>query len=174
VIHVYGFTGLFMAAGTLKASRASGWASLAVYVACGLGLLLVQPVSAYMPSAYARANLGPFGGLVNDLAAIVPGEGSRPAVVAIGRFLAFAYTYHYLNWFSKTEVIRWHDMSGTRMAVIGVLWLVSVGLYAWDYTVGLTALFYLSVTHVFLEFPLDARTLRDVLTGARRPSARPA
>jgi hypothetical protein len=171
VIHVYVFTGLFILAGTLKSPRPSGWASLATYVACGGGLLVVQPASVYTPSAYALANLGPFGSLVDDMAALVPGEGEHPALVAIGRFLAFAYTYHYLNWFSKTEIIRWHEMSRVRMGVIGVLWVLSVALYAYDYAVGLTALFFLSVTHVFLEFPLDVRTLREVLAGGRAAPA---
>jgi hypothetical protein len=30
--------------------------------------------------------------------------------VLLMRFIAFAYLYHYLNWFSKTEVIRWHKV----------------------------------------------------------------
>ena len=30
--------------------------------------------------------------------------------IMLMRFIAFAYMYHYLNWFSKTEVIRWHKV----------------------------------------------------------------
>ena len=43
VVHVYVFTGLFILAGSMKSRSRSGYASLAVYVACGLGLLLIQP-----------------------------------------------------------------------------------------------------------------------------------
>ena len=57
------------------------------------------------------------------------------------------------------------------MAGIGVLWLASVGLYAYDYATGLAALFFLSIVHVFLEFPLDARTFVDVVAARRRPAA---
>jgi hypothetical protein len=171
IVHVYLFTGLFILAGSMKSRSRSGYASLAVYLACGAGLLLVQPATSYEPSDYAVKNLDSFGGLVAAMARLVPGEGAHPALVAIGRFLAFAYTYHYLNWFSKTGVIRWHEISRARMAGIGALWLASVGLYAYDYATGLAALFFLSIVHVFLEFPLDARTLVDVVAARRRPAA---
>ena len=171
VVHVYLFTGLFILAGSMKSRSRSGYASLAVYVACGVALLVIQPASSYQPSAYAIDNLGPFRGLVSALGRIVPGHGEHPAIIAVGRFLGFAYTYHYLNWFSKTGVIRWHQISGTRMASIGVLWVASVALYAYDYETGLVALFFLSIVHVFLEFPLDARTFVEVVTARRRPAA---
>lgn len=167
VVHVYAFTGLFILAGSLKSGSRSGYLSLAVYLACGVGLLLAQPATTYQPSAYAAANLDPFSSLIGAMAFVLPGQGARPAVVAIGRFLGFAYTYHYLNWFSKTGIIRWHEVSRARMAGIAVLWLASMALYAYDYATGLAALFFLSIVHVFLEFPLDARTLVDVV-GARR------
>jgi hypothetical protein len=170
VIHVYVFTGLFILAGSIRSGSRSGYASFAVFVACGLGLLLVQPATAYEPTAFATANMGAFMPVVDVLDRMLPGDG-RQALVATGRFLGFAYTYHYLNWFSKTGVIRWHEISRARMAGIGTLWLASVGLYTYDYATGLAALFFLSVVHVFLEFPLDARTLAEVMTMRRRPVA---
>ncbi|HXJ33193.1 MAG TPA: hypothetical protein VMS22_04065 [Candidatus Eisenbacteria bacterium] len=169
VVHVYVFTGVFILAGSMKAHSRSGYASFAVYVVCGAALLLVQPAAAgYDPSPYTRAGVEPFGGLIDAMALLVPGRGEWPAVVAIGRFLAFAYTYHYLNWFSKTGIIRWHEMSRARMAVIGVVYAASLAVYAADYRIGLMALFFLSIAHVFLEFPLDTRTIVDVATGMRR------
>jgi hypothetical protein len=168
VIHVYVFTGLFVLAGTLKTRSRSGYLSLAVFLACGIGLLLVQPATDYEPSTWALQNLGPFGGTIDGLARLMPGEGRHPALMAIGRFLAFAYTYHYLNWFSKTEVIRWHRISGARLASIAALWLASVALYLVDYATGLAALFFLSTAHVYLEFPLDARTVAELFGSARR------
>jgi hypothetical protein len=35
------------------------------------------------------------------------------------------------------------------------LWLTACGLYAYNYSVGLTFLFFLSFCHVLLEFPLN-------------------
>lgn len=173
VVHVYLFTGLFILAGSMKSRSRSGYASLAVYAACGLGLLLVQPASTYEPSSYASANLEPFSGLVGAMVRVAPGHGGHDAVVAIGRFLGFAYTYHYLNWFSKTGIIRWHAVGAARMGGIVALWAASVGLYAYDYATGLGALFFLSIVHVFLEFPLDARTLVDVVSARRTATAAP-
>jgi len=171
VVHVYVFTGIFILAGSLKSRSRSGYASFAVFLICGLGLLLVQPTTPLALSAYARENLGPFEGMVYAMTRILPDvAGDRAsAIMGIGRFLGFAYTYHYLNWFSKTGVIRWHEIGVPRMAMIGVLWASSVGLYWYDYATGLAALFFLSIVHVFLEFPLDARTLVEVVTARRRP-----
>ena len=33
------------------------------------------------------------------------------AFFKVQAFLAFAYTYHYLNWFSKTLIIKWHQVA---------------------------------------------------------------
>jgi len=168
VIHVYVFTGLFLLAGCLKRRNRTGWLSLAVFVACGAGLLLLQPATGYRPTDGVLANLRPFDGLLSAMTRIT-GEGPA-AITAVGRFLAFAYTYHYLNWFSKTRVIRWHEMSRRRLLAIGALWAASVGLYAWDYALGLGALFVLSMAHAFLEFPLDARTLAGLAGRQLAPS----
>jgi hypothetical protein len=74
------------------------------------------------------------------------------------RFIAFAYTYHYLNWFSKTSIIKWHEVSARRTVGIVGLWLLSLALYAHDYQTGMMALYFLSILHVMLEFPLNHRT----------------
>jgi hypothetical protein len=75
--------------------------------------------------------------------------------IAIMRFIAFAYTYHYLNWFSKTKVIRWHDIPKSRSIFIVILWVISIILYAVDYSLGFKWLFLLSFMHVMVEFPLN-------------------
>ena len=75
--------------------------------------------------------------------------------IMLMRFFAFAYLYHYLNWFSKTEVIRWHKVPKIRLIVIVILWLFACALYAYNYALGLSFLFFLSFSHVLLEFPLN-------------------
>jgi hypothetical protein len=75
--------------------------------------------------------------------------------IMLMRFIAFAYLYHYLNWFSKTEVIRWHKVPKVRFIAVIVLWLAAGGFYIYDYGLGLSVLFFLSFTHVLLEFPLN-------------------
>ena len=79
--------------------------------------------------------------------------------IMLMRFIAFAYLYHYLNWFSKTEIIRWHKVPKIRFIGVIALWLISCGLYAYDYAIGLSFLFFLSFTHVLLEFPLNVTSI---------------
>jgi len=75
--------------------------------------------------------------------------------IMLMRFIAFAYLYHYLNWFSKTEVIRWHKVPKLRFAAVILLWVIASAFYAYDYSLGLSLLFFLSFSHVLLEFPLN-------------------
>jgi hypothetical protein len=79
--------------------------------------------------------------------------------IMLMRFIAFAYLYHYLNWFSKTEIIRWHKVPKVRFVSVILLWITSCVLYAYDYGIGLSFLFFLSFTHVLLEFPLNVTSL---------------
>ena len=91
--------------------------------------------------------------------------------IKIQIFIAFCYTYHYLNWFSKTTIIGWNrNISKTRILVILLIWSTSVFLYWYDYKVGLSALFFLSMLHVFLEFPLNITTIKAILKKILLPS----
>jgi len=82
--------------------------------------------------------------------------------IQLQRFIAFAYTYHYLNWFSKTSIIGWHKTSKIHLIFTAVIWVLSVSLYVYDYTVGLKVLLFLSILHVVLEFPLNAHSFVGV------------
>jgi hypothetical protein len=79
--------------------------------------------------------------------------------IMLMRFIAFAYLYHYLNWFSKTEVIRWHKVPKIRFAAVVLLWIAASVFYTMDYSLGLSVLFFLSFTHVLLEFPLNIMSI---------------
>ncbi len=85
---------------------------------------------------------------------------NNPLSIMFARFIAFAYTYHYLNWFSKTSVIGWHQVSRRKLAGVLVIWVFSVGLYLYDYRLGLLALLFLSLLHVVYEFPLNYISVR--------------
>jgi hypothetical protein len=168
IIHVYFFTGAFILYGALKSRSTSGILSFIIFIACALIFFLFAPdnfgipVTEYGKKAYSffrivntsiYNTLG-FGNLRIDDAALY----FDSKAVAIMRFIAFAYTYHYLNWFSKTTVIKWNQISKSRMMVIAILWVISVILYLFSYTIGFYALFLLSMLHVFLEFPLNHHT----------------
>jgi len=103
-----------------------------------------------------------------------------PAARAVMGFIAFAYTYHYLNWFSKTSIIQWHNISLRRLLGIVALWIGSVGCYLCSYRMGLRWLYFLSMSHVLLEFPLNhlsfmtiGKELGKVGTRSRHPENSP-
>jgi hypothetical protein len=86
------------------------------------------------------------------------------AGIKIQIFIAFSYTYHYLNWFSKTSVIGWKDLINLKSgSLILLIWLASIILYYTDFQTGLIALLFLSYLHVFLEFPLNWITIKELL-----------
>lgn len=165
LIHVYVFTGAFILYGALKRGDLAGYLSVLAFLAFP-ALCLVLPIdAAYAPSDGAARNYGDFRGInqwiVRDFfgGEVTPGEVySDPLSVAVTRFIAFAYTYHYLNWFSKTSLIQWHRVPRRRLALILAVWAFSVVLYGIDYRLGLQWLLFLSITHVFLEFPLNHRS----------------
>lgn len=165
IVHVFLFTALFVLFGALKSRSRSAYISLGVYVACAISFFVVHPSIA--PAAEAiRKNYSFFEPLNMQLMSLfgfAPADlyASRGGVVVM-RLIAFAYTYHYLNWFSKTSIIRWHEVSKRRAAAIALLWAASVGVYAYDYAVGIGVLYILSMLHVLLEFPLDHQTLAGI------------
>jgi hypothetical protein len=166
IIHVFVFTGAFILFGALKSRSVSGISSLAVFIVCAMACFLIVPHSSFATSEYVQKTYKMFS-IVNKSISDLFGMGAigemndvftNAKAIAIMRFIAFAYTYHYLNWFSKTSVIKWHEISKGRLTTILILWLLSVAVYAYNYKVGFFALFLLSILHVFLEFPLNNQT----------------
>ncbi len=174
VIHVFVFTGFFMLFGALKSRSRSGYLSMIVFIICPLLFLFIRP-GAYHLHDYTVNSYTYFSTLnlqtMDVFGLIDPEAKSNTELVfrsewglIIMRFIAFAYTYHYLNWFSKTSVIGWHRVSKKRLAAIVVLWFVAIGLYAYDYKLGFDYLFCLSFMHVFLEFPLNGISIVGTFT----------
>jgi hypothetical protein len=163
LVHVYFFTACFILYGALKTKSVSGYVSLAVHAGCG-ALLLFAPDGAAIVSVSASEaeRLGSFLPVLQytslSLGRTLQGPEGQEGLKNALRFMAYAYTYHYLNWFSKTGFIRWHEMPKRRAIGVVVAWLGSAGLYLYDWRTGFTALLALSLAHVFLEFPLNWRT----------------
>jgi hypothetical protein len=171
LVHVFVFTSLFMLYGALKSNSKVGLMSVALHLLIPFALFYLAPgfmpfeVGEYISSSYGEG----FEGLNKHIlqnsfdiqfAGMSPQQTFESVYnsetgIALMRFIAFAYTYHYLNWFSKTEVIRWHKVPKSRFAIVLLGWLVSIVLYAWDYALGFQWLFLLSFMHVLLEFPLN-------------------
>lgn len=171
LVHVSLFTGAFLLYGALKGRSTSGMWSVGVFVACSVSFfVLPRTPAAALPSAQVMASYDTFVG-VNQVAADWMRFGELQSItdvfqsavgVTVMRFIAFAYTYHYLNWFSKTSVIQWHRIPRAWALTNVALWLASVALYLHDYRTGLLALFALSFLHVYLEFPLDHRAFAGI------------
>ena len=174
VIHVYVFTGLFMLQGWLRRPRGDSAGALAVYLLCPLLCWLAPLGFSAAASGWAERSfvgtLGPINalilgdaGLTLDPAQLV----EHPVSILITRVLALAYLYHYLNWFSKVEVIGWARISPTRAGTILSLWICAVALYFHNYVLGFAVLLILSFMHVVLEFPLNHRSFREIGSLAR-------
>jgi hypothetical protein len=180
IVHVFVFTGVFVLFGALKTKSTSGFISFGVFILCALSFAFFNPPNTEILSAAERGYISRYFIVLNrSLADVfsVPANGdaqyfAAPGLVAIQRFIAFAYTYHYLNWFSKTTVIKWHEVSKTRMTIIFLLWFLSVLAYYVDYRLGFTVLFTLSMLHVFLEFPLNVISFKGVAQGFKTLFAR--
>jgi hypothetical protein len=179
LVHVYLFTGFFMIYGALKERSRSGYLAFGVFLLCPVLCRYIDP-SRITPSSYVVISYWKNFSLLNltmlglDLPTTKAEGGiaglkvfSSDTGLIVMRFIAFAYTYHYLNWFSKTSIIRWHEVGTKRLVAIAGIWLASVGLYVYDYSLGFKWLFVLSVTHIYLEFPLNHISIIGTFREAR-------
>lgn len=165
IIHVLIFTAAFVLYGAMKTGSRSGLLSLAVFAACVAGCVLVS-IPTVMASSDARLAYRTFEPLNVQLALLAGQPGAAvydsDTGLAIMRLIAFAYTYHYLNWFSKTSIIGWHQVPTSRALAIGLFWIASIGLYMTSYSMGLAVLYAASLLHVLLEFPLNIHTAAGI------------
>lgn len=182
IIHVFCFTGLFIFYGALKSRSWSGLASLAVFCLCALSFFIfgrdetagnVGPSVQKIYFAFTQLNyslMAPFSRQNLDL----PANAAQyiyfvnyrlyhsPLALAIMRLIAFAYTYHYLNWFSKTSIIQWHNIPRARFIGVLAIWISSLMAFAVSYQLGLRLFYFLSIIHVLLEFPLNHLTMINI------------
>ena len=183
IVHVFVFTAAFVLFGALKTRSRSGAFSLLVFALCALSFFIYAPPALGATAGdYVRHSYGSFQALNAELIKLFHlGTGTSlseiydsAAGLTVMRLIAFAYTYHYLNWFSKTSIIKWHAVSKSRAGAIAGVWVVSLGLYAYSYETGMIALYFLSVLHVMLEFPLNHQTFAGIAAELRGlVSARP-
>lgn len=159
IVHVFFFTGAFILLGALKSKSTVGILSLGVFVCCAIATMAVTAPYA-VPSERVRQLYTSFQYLNQELLRIAgrPQGVYEAAGVGVMRLIAFAYLYHYLNWFSKTSIIGWNRISWPRALAIIALWMASLWIYSIDVRTGLIILMTLSFAHGFLELPLDHQT----------------
>ena len=170
IIHVYLFTALFILYGALKSKSKSAYWSLVFFGLCTLLIFLPNTLSIAV-SAFGIKNFYTFLSLnttilknlgYENLATIEGAYHSETGIIVM-RFIAFAYTYHYLNWFSKTSIIKWHEVSKVRLLLVVLGWLIAISIYIYDYSIGFMVMYILSFLHVLLEFPLNYKTIISIV-----------
>jgi len=168
LLHVYVFTGLFILYGALKGRSVSGILSLLVFLAAPFVCIFgISSPEWYSPTLYALEAVRPFdpvGGLTLDLFGLPI---TREHWLGFMRLMGFAYSYHYLNWFSKTRIINWHQISRGRLKMISLIYICALALYGYNYHWGFMALMTLSIAHVMLELPLNYRTVAGLAHESR-------
>lgn len=161
VLHIYVFTGAFILLGAVKNQSRTGYLSFLVFCVCGAVFFFITLHDQIFLESFVANNIQPFDDVANYLADLFSLNGWIEGHAMLG-FLSFAYTYHYLNWFSKVEIIKWHEISRKRLIIVAALYAFSVGLYIYDYRIGLLTLVFLSLSHVILEFPLNVITFKTL------------
>jgi hypothetical protein len=172
IVHVYLFTLLFMLYGTRKSKSKIGYYGAGLLMFVPLIILFMnvdlqsyivtkETAAIYDASKFLDLNrimTGFFNGYKDGQFFVI-----SPVGIKVQIFIAFAYTYHYLNWFSKTSIIGWKKSLTTKLTVyILIIWAAAVGIYLYDFFVGLLALYFLSTLHVFFEFPLNVITIKEL------------
>lgn len=169
LIHVYIFTGIFMLSGNIKRNNIIGHLGFTIFLLAPLICFLI-PVNSTTITDYFKINYSLImKSMITDNFYFfnIPLSSDtffqNEWVIKFSRFICFAYTYHYLNWFSKTNIIGWHNVSKTRISIIFFIWILSICIYFYNYMLGYKILLFLSLLHVFLEFPLNWNSIFTLL-----------
>jgi hypothetical protein len=161
LVHVSLFTLVFMALGAFRSGEPVQWLLVALYLVCIALILGAPPTAATLIPSFDKAGHDYF-------ANVAPAWGRLFGIpnlrldTRLTSLLAFIYTYHYLNWFIKADVIRWNEMTKGRLALVGAASAASTALYFYDYAFGFTVLLAFSLAHIVLEYPLNSLALRQL------------
>jgi hypothetical protein len=161
LIHVSLFTLVFMTLGAYRSGSKLQALLVVVYLLALAVILIAPPTAAMQIPAFAKAAQEYFGNVGPALGRLL-GIAHLQLDTRLTSLLAFVYTYHYLNWFIKADVIRWADIPRPRLVLVIAASAASTALYFYDYAYGFTLLLALSLTHVMLEFPLNSLALRQL------------
>src|SRR5262249_40980409 len=139
LVHVSLFTLVFMTLGAYRSGERAQWLLVGVYLAAIGLILIVPPTAATLIPSFGKSAHDYFANVAPALGRLfgIPGLELDTRLTSL---LAFVYTYHYLNWFIKAEVIRWSAMTGKRLALVAAASGISTALYFYDYALGFTVL----------------------------------
>jgi hypothetical protein len=161
LVHVSLFTLVFMTLGAIRSGSRVQALLILVYLAAIAVILLAPPTAEVRIASFAGVAQDYFGNVGPALSRLfgIPGLKLDTRLTSL---LAFVYTYHYLNWFIKADVIRWTDIPRARLALVIAASAASTALYFYNYAFGFTFLLALSLVHILLEFPLNSMALRQL------------
>lgn len=161
LIHVSLFTLVFMALGAIRSRSRVQFLLIVLYLAALVLIFVIPPTADARAPFFATVARDYFGNVAPALSRLfqIPGVRFDTRLTSL---LAFIYTYHYLNWFIKADVIRWTDIPRARLVGLVAASAASTALYLYDYTFGFTVLLALSLAHILLEFPLNSLALRQL------------
>ena len=171
LIHTTLFTGAFMLEGALKSKKNLGLVAFVIFIFCNLIFFTVPDFEPNVLTRQWTQNLfieGDFFYVNLNFYNLFFGESSGPFVLdstvglRIQAFIAFAYTYHYLNWFSKTEVIKWHLIPKKWIYFSAIIWITSVIIHLINAKAGIMFIATISLLHVYLEFPLNMKSFGNI------------
>jgi hypothetical protein len=171
LIHVSLFTLVFMALGAYRSGEKVQWLLVAIYLVAVALILLAPPTAEMVIPAFGEVAREYFANVAPALGRLLGIPDLRFDTRLTG-LLAFVYTYHYLNWFMKAEVIHWNKMTKSRLALVVAASGASTAFYFYDLyfndlyfyeiPLGFTVLLAFSLVHVVLEFPLNSLALRQL------------
>lgn len=178
LIHVYIFTLLFMLLGTINNKSTPAFIALLLFI---LSPLIIFASNIH-PSLYETSDTivtttrnfrfvtyltESFDKLSHNT--VVP---LKNGGIKIQVFIAFCYTYHYLNWFSKMRVIGWAKTLTTQNIFLLIsVWIATLILFWIDYEIAYLAIFFLAILHIILEFPLNIISVKEIWLKTRRAKA---
>jgi hypothetical protein len=161
LVHVSLFTLVFMVLGAARSRNPAQFGLVAAYLVAIVLIMAVPPSSATAIPVLATLAHDSFGNVPQALGRAL-GMPDLKLDARLTGLLSFVYTYHYLNWFIKAEVIRWADAPKSRLALVAALSVAATAFYFYDYVLGFALLLSLSLTHVLLEFPLNSVSFRQL------------
>lgn len=186
LIHVFIFTSAFILYGALKHKSKTGIASLIAYALCTVTIFVFIPNASdadidprIIDLYYYQADIHMSLVSLLNFPTIGPDNYDldnlifySPTGITVMRFIAFTYMYHFLNWFSKTSVIKWHETKPLILFSVFSIWICIIVLYWIDITLSLNIIYIFGLLHVILEYPLNHLSFVGIGTELRSLLAR--
>lgn len=169
IVHVYIFTAAFMVFGLLKSKSKLGVVTVAMHLVVPVIVIFLplDPKSYSIPAEIGKlfdiSNFSSTNIAFENILGFETKEITKTNLFKTQVFISYAYLYHYLNWFSKTSIIGWNkNINWKKLTIILSVSGLAITAYLIDYALGLKLLFFLSMLHVMLEFPLNVASFKGI------------